>query len=176
MLVGLNNDMFGGWKTVTVQTDFGGNVLLHDYCGRSGDVWTDWQGRVTIGIPPNDNGKGYVCYSRAGLDRSNQVQRYEATQVFEGANDLDIGPAVGGKTLSFGRIWCDAGFPLRLAPESETSGLTFQVLDFQGHPLILAQGKTRTQKRGWHTLQVTSTVAGSRPFKVAVSFTSTQLL
>ena len=176
LLVGLNNDMFGGWKTVTVQTGFGANVPLHDYSGRAGDVWTDWQGRVTIGIPPNDNGHGYVCYSRAGLERRNEVQRYEATQVFEGADDLDIGPALGGKTLTFGRIWCDAGFPLRLAPESETSGLTFRVLDFQGHALGFTQGKTHTQKRGWHTLQVTSTVAGSRPFKVAVSFTSTQVL
>ena len=176
LLVGLNNDMYNGWKTVTVQTGFGGNVQLHDYSGHAGDVWTDGQGNVTIGIPPNDNGHGYVCYSRAGLDKPNPVHRYETTQVFEGAADLDIGPAIGGTTGTVGRIWCDAGFPIQLIPETDTTGLTFTVLDFDGNPLVLTQGKTHSQKRGWHTLQVTSTRTDARPFKIAVRFTSTQFL
>src|SRR5262249_19555694 len=176
LLVGLNNDMYNGWKTVTVQTGFGGNVQLHDYSGHAGDVWTDGQGNVTIGIPPNDNGHGYVCYSRAGLDKPNPVHRYETTQVFEGAADLDIGPAIGGTTVTAGRIWCDAGFPIQLIPETDTTGLTFTVLDFGGNPLVLTQGKTHSQKRGWHTLQVTSTKRNAKPCKVAVHFTSNQFL
>ncbi len=94
LLVGLNNDPSNGWKTVTVQTGFGANVHLHDYSGHSGDVWTDGAGKVTIGIPPNHNGFGYVCYSRAGIDKPNAVVRKTTTQVFEGAEDLDI--ATGG--------------------------------------------------------------------------------
>ena len=75
LLVGLNNDTYDGWKTVTVQTGFGANVQLHDYSGHAGDVWTDGQGNVTIGIPPNNNGAGYVCYSRAGLEKPNPRAR-----------------------------------------------------------------------------------------------------
>ena len=92
-------------------------------------MWTDWQGNVTIGIPPNDNGRGYICYSRAGLDKPNPVHRFATTQVFEGGEDLDIGPAVGGKTVRIGGIWCDAGFPIHLQPDSATSDLTLGVVD-----------------------------------------------
>jgi len=176
LLVGLNNDSHNGWKTVTVQTAFGGNVHLHDYSGHAGDVWTDGQGNATIGIPQNDNGRGYVCYSRAGLDRPNPVQRLHTEQVFEGAEDLDIGPALPGKTVTIGRVWCDAGFPMELSPESDTTGLLFSVLDSRGHPLALNNGKGHTQVRGWHTLQVSSTTNGSKPFKLAVTYTSTQNL
>ena len=176
LLVGLNNDPANGWKTVTVQTGFGANVHLHDYSGHSGDVWTDGAGRVTIGIPPNDNGSGYVCYSRAGLDKPNGVTRKATTQVFEGAEDLDIGPAVGGETVTIGRIWCDAGFAVDLAPEGAPDGLDFKVLDPEQKPLSLDHGKSKTTARGWHTLQVSSRVKGATPFKLAVTWTSTQTL
>jgi len=61
------------WRPLTVQTDFGANVHLHDYTGHADDQWTDAQGHVTIWLPPNDDGHGYVCYSLAGLDRANEV-------------------------------------------------------------------------------------------------------
>jgi len=176
LLVGLNNDMWNGWKTVSVQTGFGGNVPLHDYSGHAGDVWTDGQGSVTIGIPPNDNGHGYVCYSRAGLDRPNPVHRYETTQVFEGAADLDIGPAIGGQTVTVGRIWCEAGVSIHLRPESDANGLTFSVVDFGGQVLGLTDGRAQTHRRGWHTVHVTSTRAEPAPYTLAVTYTSTQSL
>jgi alpha-amylase len=176
LLVGLNNDMFNGWKTVTVQTGFGANVQLHDYSGRSGDVTTDSQGRVTIGIPENDNGTGYVCYSRAGLDKAFPVQRFATNQVFEGADDLDIGPAIPAEKVRVGRIWCDSGFPIELHPESDISHLTFTVLDPAGHAIPLAGMKGRSQKRGWHTIQVASTAADRKPFTLRVLYTSTQFL
>jgi len=176
LLVGLNNDMANAWKTVTVETAFGANVHLHDYSGHAGDVWTDGGGKVTIGIPPNDNGLGYVCYSRAGLSKPNPVTRRATTQVFEGAADLDIGPAVGGETTTIGRIWCDAGFPLELAPASGAAGLTFSVLDPSRNRMPLNNGKGRTTARGWHTLQVTSAAEGATPFELTVTWTSTQNL
>jgi alpha-amylase len=176
LLVGLNNDMYGGWKTVTVETGFGANVHLHDYSGHSGDLWTDGSGKATIGIPPNDNGRGYVCYSRAGLDKPNPVHRHATTQLFEGAPDLDIPPAVGGETVIIGRIWCDAGFPIELKPHSDSDTLTFGVLDNAGDPLELENGKGRTHKRGWHTLQVTSLGAGVAPYQLAVTYAGTQHL
>jgi alpha-amylase len=175
LLVGLNNDMSNSWKTVTVATGFGANTQLHDYSGHAGDVWTDWQGNVTIGIPPNNNGTGYVCYSRPNLSRPNSVQRLACTQVFEGAADLDIGPAVAGQTLRVGRIWCDAGFPISIVPESNAANLAFKIHDPQNNALPLDKGQGRTQKRGWHTLNVTSTGAGVTPFKISVTYTSSQL-
>src|SRR6266436_2374845 len=62
LLVGLNNDPNVA-RTITVFTGFGANVGLHDYTGHGGDVRTDGSGKVTITIPRNVNGLGYVCYS-----------------------------------------------------------------------------------------------------------------
>jgi alpha-amylase len=176
LLVGLNNDIANGWKTVTVQTAFGPNVHLHDYSGHAGDVWTDGSGNVTIGIPQNTNGTGYVCYSRAGLGKPNPVTRLATTQVFEGAADLDICPAIAGETLTIGCIWCDAGFPIELAPEPGAAGLTFAVLGPDGKPLSLHDGRAETNARGWHTLQVSSAAQSATPFQLAVTWTSTQNL
>ena len=176
LLVGLNNDIYNGWKTVTVATSFGPNVHLHDYSGHAGDVWTDGGGNVTIGIPENENGNGYVCYSRAGLDKPNPVYRLQTTQVFEGASDLDIGPAIGNTTVPIGRIWCEAGHPVTLAPESSARGLIFAIAGPSGKMLFLDRGRTRTTQRGWHTLSVTSTIPGETPFKLAVTWTGTQTL
>jgi alpha-amylase len=168
--------MVNAWKTVTVATAFGANTQLHDYSGHAGDVWTDSQGNATIGIPPNNNGSGYVCYSRANSSHPNSVRRFACTQVFEGAADLDIGPAGGGQTLRISRIWCDAGFPIALTLESDAANLTFKILDPQAKELPLAQGQARTQIRGWHTLTVDSTAAETKPFKIRVTYTSTQQL
>jgi alpha-amylase len=176
LLVGLNNDIYDGWKTITVQTAFGPNVHLHDYSGHAGDVWTDDGGSVTIGIPQNNNGAGYVCYSRAELDKPNEVHRLETTQVFEGADDLDIGPAVPHRALKIARVWCDAGFPITLEPESDATGLTFSVFDQLGRELLLDKGKAHTNERGWHTLSVISTNVAPTAFKLAVTWTSTQTL
>jgi len=174
LLVGLNNDAFSGWKTVTVQTAFGANVQLHDYSGHSGDLWTDSQGKATLGIPPNNNGQGYVCYSRAGIVKANTVQRLATTQLFEGADDLDISPALPGQTVIVGTIWCDAGFPVELREESGASDLTFSVSGPGRHTLHLEHGKTQTQRRGWHTLEVASSATAAKAFKLLVTYTSTQ--
>lgn len=174
LLIGLNNDMYGGWKTVTVQTAFGANVQLHDYSGHAGDLWTDGQGNATIGIPPDDNGTGYVCYSRSGMDQPNSVQRYATTQLFEGAEDLAIGAALPGQTGTVGRIWCDAGFPLEIHDEAGAHGLDFSVSDPAGTALEVRHGKAQTVRRGWHTLKVTSSAIAATPFKLLATYTSTQ--
>lgn len=174
LLVGLNNDSSNDWKTVTVQTGFGSNVQLHDYSGHAGDVWTDGQGNATIGIPPNDNGTGYVCYGRAGLSKSNSVERLSTTQLFEGSDDLDIGPAVAGPPAKVSNFWCDAESPVELKEQSGAAGLVFSVVDANGKALHLDHGKGLTKRRGWHTLKVTSTAPGSTPFKLLVTYTSTQ--
>jgi hypothetical protein len=78
--------------------------------------------------------------------------------------------------LTIGCIWCDAGFPLELAPEPGAAGLTFGVLGPDGKPLSLHDGRAETNARGWHTLRVSSAAQGATPFQLAVTWTSTQNL
>jgi alpha-amylase len=108
LLVGLNNAANAA-RTVTVFTSFGSNVELQDYVGHSANVRTDGAGRATITIPPNVDGLGYVCYSRTGVGRPAASQKHAATQMFEGAQDLDIKPATPGTAVQIGRVFCETG-------------------------------------------------------------------
>ncbi len=194
LLVGLNNDN-NGWRTVTTQTGFGSNVQLHDYTGHAGDVWTDPNGRVTIGIPPNDNGMGYVAYSRVGFGRPFAVVPHRITQICEGAEDLDIGPAQNGKTVEIGRIWCAVGSEIHAlflpspgawATESELrveiadpGGATIASQLWRGGKLAPGPMTVTTHATGWHTSRVTATGLpglGNRPFELSLTYTSTQTL
>jgi alpha-amylase len=175
LLVGLNNDPTG-WKTVTVQTAVGSHVPLHDYAGNAGDVWTDADGRVTIGIPPNADGRGYVCYSRTGLDAPNRVDRHATTQVFECAADLDLGPAIAGETTTVGRVWCDAGARIALRPEPQPPHLTFSITDPSRDEVALQSGAGHAARRGWHTVRVASSGSADTPFTLAVTYTAPQFL
>ncbi len=195
LLVGLNNDMYSGWRSVSVQTGFGPNVQLHDYTGHAGDVWTDSGGVVAMRIPPNDNGTGYVAYSRIGYDRAFSAVPHRVTQTFEGADDLDIAPAIDGKTARIGQIWCEAGTPvnarLQVAISGWAAGTTIQldVLDPKGIVLMsrkFADGAplpfklaTVTRSVGWYTWQVIAEKLpppGRADFELGVTYTSTQRL
>jgi len=170
LLVGLNNDIWSGWKTATVQTSFGANTQLHDYSGHAGDVWTDWQGNVTIGIPPNDNGAGYVCYSRAGLDSPLSTPVGGATtQLFEGAHDLLNGPAT--KTgAAAGRIWCDSNTEIHInISAGHPVGL---VINDVARRKVVDRGLSgKTLKRGWHA--ITAFADQPTPYRAYVTYTAT---
>jgi alpha-amylase len=107
LLVGLNNDAQQA-RTVSVASDFGPGVCLHDYCGHGRDLLTDGTGRFTLTIPPNVDGMGYVAYSRVGIAGETLVIPRSVTQVFEGAKDLDTLPAMEGRELQVCRVWCRA--------------------------------------------------------------------
>jgi len=111
LLVALNNDPSGP-RTIHVATGFGSNVHLKDYTGHGGDVFTDGGGSVTLQVPANVNGLGYMCYSVVGQDRPLPTGSHATTQDFEGAADLDILPAENGQTVTVGRIWCAANTPV----------------------------------------------------------------
>ena len=173
---GLNNDPYTGGRPLRCRPRFGSHVPLHDYAGNAGDVWTDADGRVTIGIPPNDDGRGYVCYSRTGLDAPNRVDRHATTQVFECAADLDLGPAIGGETTTVGRVWCDAGARIALRPEPQPAHLTFSITDPSRDEVALHEGAGHAARRGWHTVRVASTGSADTPFTLAVTYTAPQFL
>jgi alpha-amylase len=195
LLVGLNNDQYNGWRTLTVQTAFGPHVQLHDYTGHAGDVWTDGNGVVTIGIPPNDNGTGYVAYSRTGSGRPFVPLPRSVTQAFFGAPDLDIGPVANARTLQAGRIWCAAGYPIdvSLIPNLHHwpagIALTMEILDPDGQVLISHQWTNsppgpgpltgKTTKNGWHTARLAASglpAPGTLPFELDVTYTGPQKL
>jgi len=121
LLAALNNDPNGAHR-ITVATGFGPNVHLKDYSGHGQDVFTDGGGQVSISVPPNVNGLGYVCYSRVGLDRPLTSTSHGVRQDFEGAADLDILPAMNGKTVTAGRIWCAANTPVTAALAVDRTG------------------------------------------------------
>lgn len=124
LLVGLNNDP-NGPRTITVATGFGAHVALHDYTGHAADATTDGNGSVTITLPRNVNGLGYVCYSRAGLgDSVFEVTPHAVTQDFEGAEDLDIPPARAGTAVTAGRVWCAAGSAVTAVLAPDKTGWT----------------------------------------------------
>ena len=107
LIVTLSNDVFNSaWNTVTVQTNFGPNVEIKDYTGHNqAHSWTNGDGQLTVGVPPAANGMGYGMWSRVGLDTTIPVHGERCTQVFFGAEDLDIGP-ITTQVLTVGRIWC----------------------------------------------------------------------
>lgn len=171
LLVGLNNDP-GNQRTITLATGFGANAALQDYTGHAPDVFTNGNGNVTITIPRNDNGLGYVCYSRAGQGGGFDITPRSVTQDFEGAADLDILPALSGKPVQAGRVWCAANRPVhaRLKPVSadwtETTSILLELLAPDGS--VLAQQafslhtppatalQATTQAEGFHALRLTA--------------------
>ena len=89
LLVGLN-DNTGSVRREWVSTNFGGFVELEDYTGRHPRVRTAGDGRVQIEIQPDS----FAAYAPVGL--SGPVAARPAsmvTQVFRGADDLDIAAA-----------------------------------------------------------------------------------
>ena len=123
LLAGLNNDPDAP-RTIRVQTGFGAHVPLHDYTGHGGDIATDADGTVTITIPLNHNGQGYVCYSRTGFGGLFAATPQSVTQDFEGSEDLDIHPLATGATVAAGRVWCSANTPIHLELKTDASKWT----------------------------------------------------
>ena len=169
LLVGLNNDP-NNPRTITVATGFGPNVGLHDYTGHEADTVTDGNGNVTITIPQNNNGAGYVCYSIQGQAGPFAVTPLPVTQDFDGAPDLDILPALSGTAVQVGRIWCAANSPVSAILKPDTTGWTAQtsisvsLLALDGS--VLATQAFTLQTPAGTALQATTAGAASIPFRL----------
>ncbi len=172
LLVALNNDP-GGPRTIRVDTGFGANVGLHDYTGHAGDVATDGSGAVTLTVPANRNGLGYVGYSRQGQDRALNPGSHGVTQDFEGAADLDLSPCANGKTVPIGRVWCAAGSPIEATPDLDRTGwsantrVAFELLGRDAAPKA-AVTVTQASPRG-ATLRATAGAEGFYTLRVGAS-------
>ncbi len=193
LLVGLNNDPENP-RLITVATGFGPNRALHDYTGHAPDAVTDNNGNVTITVPPNKGGLGYVCYSGDGQGGGFDVVTRPVTQVFQGAADLDLLPVSNGAMVKPGRIWCAAGtlVQARLDPDPVTAGWTNatsillellgpdkQVLAHQSFNLgniANVSLNTNTRLPGFHTIQLTMSNAPeahrTAAYKLTVTYTA----
>lgn len=172
LLVALNNDPAGP-HTIRVDTGFGAHVGLHDYTGHASEIATDDTGAVTLTVPANRDGLGYVCYSRQGQDRALNPGSHGVTQDFEGAADLDIPPCVNGGTVLIGRVWCAAGSPIEAVPDLDRTGwsantrVTFELLGPDAVPK--AAVSVTPASPGGVTLRATAGAEGFHTLRVAAS-------
>ena len=189
LLVALNNDP-NSCHRITVATGFGAHAALHDYSGHAGCAFTDEGGSVTITIPPNNNGNGFVCYSRDGLGGGFAVESQTVRQDFEGAPDLDILPALSGKTVTVGRFWSAANRAIAARLMADCSdwteatrirldlfapdGALHEAFDLRLSTNVDAGLQTISGLAGFYALQLTaSNTPGTNPnptFKLSVSY------
>jgi alpha-amylase len=191
LLVGLNNDPQSSHR-ITVATGFGLHAQLHDYTGHAENAVTDENGSVTINIPPNNNGNGFVCYSRESLDGGFTVESQTVRQDFEGAADLDILPALNGKTVTVGRIWSGENRPIVAKLIADTTAwteatlvrldilspqnLVYETFDFRLSSSPDAALQTTSGLAGFYTLKLTTSNTPptnlNPTFKLSVSYQS----
>jgi hypothetical protein len=174
LLVALNNDP-NAPRTVKLATGFGANVPLHDYTGHALDVVTDGGGSATVTVPKNNNGLSYVCYSRAGLGGAAfVVTPHAVTQDFEGAEDLDILPALNGNAVTVGRIWCSANSPLKALLRPDVAGwtpATSVTLDILAPDDSVRATATFTRDTPAGTLQTSANQTGFHTFRIKAANT-----
>jgi galactose oxidase len=192
LLVALNNDPSGA-HNIQVATGFGANVHLKDYTGHGPDVFTDNNGNVSISVPANTNGLGYVCYSRVGQDRALTTGSHAVKQDFEGALDLDILPAMNGKTVGAGRIWCAANSQISASLTVERTGwdgaskidLTLVAPDNTQKTLTVTSAspanaalQANTNQEGFYTLQISASALPTAnlnpPYKLSATYSAPQ--
>ncbi len=172
LLVGLNNDPATPY-TISVDTGFGPNVSLHDYTGHAPNIATDGAGRATFTIPRNQNGAGYVAFSINDIDDPIEIETKPVTQVFEGAKDLDIRPAVNGQTIQICRVWCEVNTPITAKLDFDASSLpptgllTLQLLD--PNHAIIAKQSYRNSNDPKTNLDANAPTRGFFTFEVSLS-------
>jgi alpha-amylase len=189
LLVAMNRDKSAARTIRDIATGFAPNVQLHDYTGQMGDVWTDAAGRLTITIPANKGGTGYVCFSVPGIDQRYTPSPSGVTQVFEGAADLDIKPAQSHAPSRVCRIYTMAQsnvFASLVFDErgwAQNTAITLVLQDASGAAIATktyaagSSGTTLTstmQAEGWYSFfvraQSAPLVDARLPFKLTVSY------
>jgi len=195
LLVGLNKDEAAS-RTITVQTGFPPNTPLQEFTGHGARVTTRHDSQVTIVIPKNTNGEGYVCYGRPAQLQAFLPQVRVTTQEYEGASDLDIKPAVENERLQVCRVFCEAHTDLRVGFSFDASRWTadtsiqLEIDTPEGSKLVSksfgqadshgSSTDVKTASKGFYTIFVksTNTPAGNKAptYKLAVRYTAPQVL
>ncbi len=148
---------------------------------------------MTLHVPSNAGGLGYVCYSAPGIAGGFSTTPTGVTQVFEGAQDLDIKPADNQSTVRVSRIWVAAGSQISATLDFDDPNWTaatqivLTLLDPCGATLAtktFASGSSGDQligaavAQGWYTFEILSrNTPASNPkpaYKLTVSYTAPQ--
>ena len=195
LLVGLNKDSTTA-RTIQVQTGFPPNTELRDFTGHAPTVATDAHSAVTITIPKNDNGDGYVCYARPAQIGPFPANPIATIQDYEGASDLDIKPAVENKRVLVCRIFVQANTEIQArfffdaSHWTAATAIQVEVEDPGGKQLASqhfdrgsAQGtalRANAAKSGFHGffMQAANTPAQNKTpgYKLSVTYTAPQTL
>jgi alpha-amylase len=123
LLVGLNKDPNAS-RPITVQTGFPRNTRLQEFTGHGSGVSTKNDSQVDITIPRNENGNGYVCYALPRELRIPARAAHATRQVYEGAQDLDIKPALENEKVQVCRIFAEAQTQLQVQFSFDATGWT----------------------------------------------------
>ena len=143
------NDHWDTWQSATIQTDFGAEVLLHDYSGaNTNDIRTDASGRAAISVPPCNGSnvrRGYSVWGPAGVSGGFDPPNLSTTQEWEMADDLgdshagslQQGGALPANSTAFrtvGRIYPAIGktVTINAYPQSATNRCELVVLNGAG--------------------------------------------
>ena len=170
-----NNDQFNEY-TITVPTTLGAYAETHEYTGLGpyDNTWTDGDGNLTMTVPRNDNGMGYLVCARPFGGLEQVAQPATTTQTLFGAVDLaPMFDAVSNLELLLSPLWVAADTEFvctltvdktRLLPGASVTinlygpGGARIVLDTSNNPGdvfdITATARTRTTAWGWHTLSL----------------------
>src|SRR5262249_12153789 len=193
LLVALNKDPNTS-RTITVQTGIPPHADLQDFAGHGQAVRTDARSAVTLTVPRNANGLGYVCYARPAHVGPFDVKRLSVTQDYEGAGDLDIKPAVENERVTVCRVFTAAHQTVEGHLFFDTSGWTSDTIIHLGlqdpagaqvaqhdYNRATPQGTALTfaaQRQGFHTFHIQSanTPAQNKmpTYKLRVKYTAPQ--
>lgn len=195
LLVGLNKDA-NAERTVTVQTGFPANHELQNFVSDSAPrIKTNAHSMATVTIPKNTGGRGYACYGPPAQVRPFEGTPIATTQVYEGASDLDIKPAMAAERVQVCRVFAGAhtGMQLRLQADTahwtDTTSIKLAVTGPDGATIVSrtvdrsAQGaaiQVQVEKKGFQSLFVeadhTPDQNRNPEFKLAVTYTAPQHL
>ncbi len=188
LLTALNFDTYN-IRTITCATSFGANVQLHDYTGRHPDIWTDGNGSATFTIPSNayNRGESFLCFSREGYTQPFAINPRTTTQVFYGADDLDIPAVHPGGSVNVSKIYCAADTAIEMNFHADVAGsYSVAVTDPAGKSVaVKSAGAGPTFKasapagaHGWFTLQVNAAATNPKvsPFKLGVTYRAPQTI
>jgi len=195
LLVGLNKDSNAS-RSITVQTGFAPNTHLQEFTGHGVGVSAQGNSQVSITIPRNDNGKGYVCYAPPTQLKPFSPAPRRTTQDYEGAADLDLKPAVENQRVLVSRVFVEASTMLetRLSFDATdwTNATTIQleIASPDGRNLLSknfnradANGSSvqvKAPSKGFHSISVlaTNTPTGNKTpkYKVSANYVAPQTL
>lgn len=179
---------------VRVQTKYASNTRLHEYTGNAGynsDIWTDWQGCVTVSVPRNTNGRGYVIYAVWIEPPVFSWTPQRTRQTLYGALDLPVGsgPALNG-TTTIGRFnvakasLVESTLTMDQKGWSADASVAWQIFDPQGSPIgagRVTYGEpsgplqhSKSTEAGWYTVELTGVglPAVGSPYKFTMEYTA----